>query len=117
MEIFQRAAVQAPDFAADEEEIRQQLVDLPAVCLGMVFEHDHVKIEGRHAAEDVDLRPLGVDLHDMRLGQDARRPGFDLDRGRQLLADIVEARFPAIVAAEIEICQAGVADGEIIPID
>ena len=30
-EIFQRAAVQASDFAADEEEIRQQLLDLPAV--------------------------------------------------------------------------------------
>ena len=50
MEIFQRAAVQAPDFAADEDEIGQQFIDLPAVCLGMLFEHDHVEIEGRHAA-------------------------------------------------------------------
>ena len=117
MEIFQRAPVQASNFATDEEEIRQQLIDLPAVCLGVVFEHDHVEIEGGHAAENVDLRSLGVDLHDVRLGQDARRPGLDLDRGRQLLADIVEARLPAIVAAEIEIFKARVADGEIVQAD
>ena len=117
MEIFQRAAVQAPDFAADQEEIPQQLIDLPPVCLGVVFEHDHVEIEGGHAAENVDLRSLGVDLHDMRLGQNARRPGLDRDRGRQLLAHIVEARFAAIVAAEMETFQVRVADGEIVQAD
>jgi hypothetical protein len=58
-----------------------------------------------------------VSIFTICLGQDARCPGLDLDGDRRLLADIVEARLPAIVAAKIEIFQAGVADGEIVQAD
>src|SRR5512134_2904168 len=54
---------------------------------------------------------------DVRPWQNARRPGLDLDGNRRLLADIVEARFSAIVAAEIKRFQARIADGEIVQAD
>ena len=88
------------DLAADEEEIAEQRVNLPAVRFGVVFEQDHVTIERAKPFEDVHLRTLGIDFHDMRLGQNAWRLGLDLHKRRRLLADIVEARFAAIVAAD-----------------
>jgi hypothetical protein len=45
MHVFQRSAVQVADLAADEEEISEQRVNLPAVRLGVVFEQDHVMVE------------------------------------------------------------------------
>src|SRR5262245_27748400 len=47
------------------------------------------------AAENIDLRAFGVDLHNLRLRQDLGRPRLDLDGSRRLFADIVEARLPA----------------------
>ena len=50
----------------------------------------------------------------LRLRQDVGRSRLDLDSSRRLLADIVEARLPAIVAANVEPRQARIADGEVI---
>ena len=74
VEIFQCAAVERAYFAANKEEIRQQLLDLPSVRLGVVFEHDHIEIARGHALENVDLGAFGVDFDDVRLGQDVFRP-------------------------------------------
>lgn len=54
-----------------------------------------------HAAEYIELQALGIELHDLRTRRNARWPRLDVDRDRRLLADIVEARFAAIVAAEV----------------
>jgi hypothetical protein len=75
---FQRPTVQMADVAADEHAVLQQRVDRPPVRLGVIFEHDGVEIERGHAGENINLGALGVDLHDLRLGQDVRRPGLDL---------------------------------------
>ena len=71
MQDFQCAAVQAPDFAANKEKIAQQLLDLPPVRLRVIFEHDGVEIERRHAGQNFDLRAFGIDLHDLSLGQES----------------------------------------------
>jgi hypothetical protein len=111
---FQRSAVRVADVTAGEHVILQQCIDPPAVRLGMIFEHDRVEIERRHAGENIVLGTFGVDLHDLRLGQDVRCPRLDLDGSRRLLADIVEARLTAIVATKVEPGQARVADREVL---
>ena len=83
MHVFQRSAVQVADLATDEEEISEQRVNLPAVRFGVVFEQDHVMIERAKPFEDVRLRTLGIDFHDMRLGQNAWRLGLDLHKRRR----------------------------------
>ena len=55
----------------DEEEIREQRVNLPAVRIGVVFEQDHVVIERAKALEDIHLRTFGIDFQNMRLRQNA----------------------------------------------
>jgi len=74
-------------------------------------------VEGAKPFEDVHLRTLGIDFHDMRLGQNAWRLGLDLHKRRRLLADIVEARFAAIVAAEMKPGQFRIADGKVVEAD
>jgi hypothetical protein len=44
MHVFQRPAMQVADLTADEEEISEQRVNLPAVRIGVVFEQDHVVV-------------------------------------------------------------------------
>ena len=83
----------------------------------MVFEQDHVVIERAKALEDIDLRTFGIDFQNMRLGQSAWRLGLDLHKCRRLLADIVETRFAANVAAEMKPGQFRIANGKIVEAD
>jgi hypothetical protein len=112
---FQRPTVRMADVAADEHVILQQRIDRSPVRLGMIFKNEDIEIERGHAGKNIDLGTFGVDLHDVRLWQDVGRPRLDLDRSRRLLADIVEARLTAIVAAKVEQRQARRANSPTCP--
>ncbi len=57
MREFQRSTVRVADVAAGEHVILQQRVNLSPVSLGMIFEHNRIEIERRHAGKNVDLEP------------------------------------------------------------
>ena len=57
--------MQASDLTADQEIIRQQLIDPSPVLLRVVFEQNRIELDMFNPGEDVDLRAFRVDFENL----------------------------------------------------